>query len=101
MNITNFYHALLAISVQGFYALVAVLLGRPALQGLIAGGLLAIGFYLGREVAQAERKIKASNPNAPWYCGFDMSKWSTDSVWDLFMPVLAVLIVCLIWAGIS
>ena len=54
------------------------------------GGLLAVGFYWGREVAQAERK--AGTP--PWWSGFDVRKWSLDAKLDLLFPVIACTCVC-------
>lgn len=54
------------------------------------GGLLAVGFYWGREVDQNERK----RGTPPWWSGFVMTKWSTDSVLDLVFPIVACAAFC-------
>lgn len=92
MNITNIYHALLA---AGFQIVVAVSLrfvGVDTTTGCIMGGLLAVGFYFGREVAQAEAKAGGT----PWWNGFDFRLWSLDSIYDLALPVGACLLVLLL-----
>jgi hypothetical protein len=61
--------------------------------GLLLGNLyvgLAAGvfFYLGREVAQHERKERGSHPAR----GFYVWNWSLDAVMDLLFPILAAVI---------
>ena len=45
----------------------------------------ALGFYLGREVAQHERKTPGKDP----FRGFYVWKWSLDAKLDILLPVLA------------
>lgn len=56
MNESNFAHAGLALLAQMMTALMATALGADLLSAVVMGGLFAVGFYFGREVAQAERK---------------------------------------------
>lgn len=53
---------------------------------LYVGAAVALGFYLGREVAQHERKTPGVNPLR----GFAVWKWSLDAQLDLLFPVIAV-----------
>lgn len=85
MNASNFAHAGLAISAQIIIGLCGILAGLDVPHSFIMGGLFSTGFYLGREVAQAERK--AGTP--PWWSGFVVTKWSQDSIFDLLCPVVA------------
>ena len=71
-------------------ALMATALGADLLSAVVMGGLFAVGFYFGREVAQAERK--AGTP--PWWSGFDGRKWSLDAKLDLLFPVIVCAGVC-------
>ena len=90
MNESNFAHAGLALLAQMMTALMATALGADLLSAVVMGGLFAVGFYFGREVAQAERK--AGTP--PWWSGFDVRKWSLDAKLDLLFPVIACTGVC-------
>lgn len=90
MNISNLAHAALAVSAQAAIMLFAIAFGASALAGAICGVFFSVGFYFGREVAQAERKAGG----APWWVGFDVTRWSKDAVFDLVMPLLACSIVC-------
>lgn len=90
MNESNFAHAALAACFQGVIALIVILCGFDAFTAEVCGGLFAVGFYFGREVAQAERK--AGTP--PWWSGFDVRKWSLDAKLDLLFPVIACTGVC-------
>lgn len=90
MNESNFAHAGLALLAQMMTALVATALGADLLSAVVMGGLFAVGFYFGREVAQAERK--AGTP--PWWSGFDVRKWSLDAKLDLLFPVIVCAGVC-------
>ncbi len=85
MNASNFAHAGLALLTQLMTALMAIALGADLLSGVVMGGLFAVGFYFGREVAQAERKMGTP----PWWSGFVMTKWSQDAILDLLCPVVA------------
>ena len=90
MNESNFAHAGLALLAQMMTALMATALGADLLSAVVMGGLFAVGFYFGREVAQAERK--AGTP--PWWSGVDGRKWSLDAKLDLLFPVIVCAGVC-------
>ena len=90
MNESNFAHAGLALLAQMMTALMATALGADLLSAVVMGGLFAVGFYFGGEVAQAERK--AGTP--PWWSGFDGRKWSLDAKLDLLFPVIVCAGVC-------
>ncbi len=90
MNESNFAHAGLALLAQMMTALMATALGADLLSAVVMGGLFAVGFYFGREVAQTERK--AGTP--PWWSGFDGRKWSLDAKLDLLFPVIVCAGVC-------
>ena len=57
------------------------------------GVTAALGFYLGREVAQHERKTPGKDP----FRGFYVWKWSLDAKMDLLFPFVACLIVLVIY----
>lgn len=90
MNESNFAHVGLALLAQMMTALMATALGADLLSAVVMGGLFAVGFYFGREVAQAERK--AGTP--PWWSGFDVRKWSLDAKLDLLFPVIVCAGIC-------
>ena len=92
MNITNLTHALLAVACQLAVATVLWLVGTDFTTACAMGGLLAVGFYWGREVPQAETKAGGT----PWG-GFDFRQWTQDSIYDLAMPVGA----CLLLLGLA
>lgn len=92
MNSTNLYHSLLALACQLAVAFALRLVGVDTTTACAMGGLLAVGFYWGREVAQAEAKAGGT----PWWIGFDVTKWSTDAICDLALPVGACLLVLLL-----
>ena len=85
MNKSNFAHAGLALLMQFVTALIATAFGADFVSASVMGGLFAVGFYFGREVAQAERK--AGTP--PWWSGFIIAKWSRDAIFDLLFPAIA------------
>lgn len=89
MNLSNFAHGGLALAAQIVTALIAVAFGAEFFDGALLGAMLAIGFYWGREVAQAERKAGGS----PWWIGFDVRQWSEDSILDLAVPIGACALV--------
>jgi hypothetical protein len=80
-------HALIALAVQ-------VAIGLST-RNWWAGGLLACGYFIGRELAQAEyRWIEqfgdGLRANAPWWAAFDNRVWTTaDQYADVFGPLLA------------
>ena len=66
--------------------------------GLLLGNLYAglaagVFFYLGREVAQHERKERGDNPAR----GFFVQNWSLDAKMDLLFPILAAIAMLLIF----
>ncbi len=65
-----------------------------------AGALLAAGFYLGREHAQAEYRViqkfyDGRRVKMPWYGGFEPRGWDKKSMLDWILPLTAVLSVAL------
>lgn len=93
MNITNLTHALLAVACQLAVATVLWIIGVDFTTSCAMGGLLAVGFYWGREVTQVETKSGGTS----WWIGFDIRQWSQDSIYDLAMPVGA----CLLLLGLA
>lgn len=85
MNLSNLSHAALALAAQVVIGMLAYACGSSIVSASVIGGCFAVGFYFGREVAQAERK--AGTP--PWWSGFVMTKWSQDAIFDLLCPVVA------------
>jgi hypothetical protein len=67
----------------------------------LAGGLLGIGFFAGREHAQAEYRAIASfydgkRENMPDWAGFMPRSWDLGSVMDLAAPIVSVLVALVI-----
>ena len=94
MNRSNFEHAGFALLIQG---VVWLLTGN-----LLAGALLAIGVFFGREHAQAEYKaiktdFDGKRANMPWYAGFKPKYWSMDAKMDLLFPFVSCLLVLVIY----
>lgn len=89
MNIANLTHALLAVACQLVVATALWIVGIDFTTACAMGGLLAAGFYWGREVAQAEAKAGGT----PWWIGFDVTKWSADAICDLAFPLAACALV--------
>lgn len=86
MNRTNLEHAGFALLMQGA---VWLLTGN-----LLAGTMLAMGFFFGREHSQAEYKaistdFNGKRANMPWYAGFNPKYWSLDGKLDILFPILA------------
>lgn len=94
MNASNFVHAGYTLLMM---AIVWALTGNS-----LAGALLGVGFFAGREHSQAEyRAIKnvyggkrANLPND--FIGFLPRHWDLDSFLDLAFPIIAVVIVLII-----
>ncbi|MFW2446053.1 MAG: hypothetical protein ACN4E6_01890 [Qipengyuania pacifica] len=80
-------HALAALAIQ----VVVGLLTR----NWWAGALLACGYFLGRELAQAEYRWieefgEGLRANAPWWAAVDPRVWpKADQIADIAGPVLA------------
>ena len=85
MNRTNFEHA--------GYALLMQMALWPFV-GPVAGGLFAIGFFLGREHSQREEIISPHNRDNP-FPAFKIWEWEQDEQLDLLFPVIAVLSVAI------
>jgi len=80
-------------------ALLTQLLFSPL--GWWLGALFAIGYYLGREMAQAEYRViqevyGGKRANMPWWGGFQRRAWNTKSILDWALPSIAVIIVALL-----
>lgn len=62
---------------------------------------LAPGFFIGRELAQAEyRYIKThggKRANCPWYCGFLPSAWTLKSLLDWVLPLIVSTFTAILW----
>lgn len=91
MNLSNFAHAGIALSFQIVAGLIVWVLGAGPFAASVMGGLFAVGFYFGREVAQAEHKAGGS----PWYVGFKVTDWTTDAKLDLLCPLIVCCVVTL------
>lgn len=84
MDLSPFYHASAAVSVQ-------ILFGyRFGLWGY--GGLMGCIWFVAREQTQAEYRWIAlfgqgRRINMPWWGGFDPSVWELGSVLDFLVPI--------------
>lgn len=87
MNASNFAHAGLSLLFQSVTTLIAYFCGLSIADASCLGGSVAIGFYIGREVTQAERKAGGN----PWWVGFDVRRWTLDAKLDLLFPIVACL----------
>jgi hypothetical protein len=79
-------------------ALLAQLLLSPF--GWWLGALFAIGYYLGREMAQAEYRViqtyyGSKRADMPWWGAFQRRAWDTKAVLDWVLPSLAVTLVAI------
>lgn len=87
MNKTNILHGVYA---GVFQFLVGICTGN-----FWAGGLAAVLFFLGREVAQREYKLangESVKTLKPWE-GFDILKWGPDAKLDLAVPVVVTFLI--------
>lgn len=67
------------------------------------GALFAIGYYLGREMAQAEYRVineyyGGKRANMPWWGAFQIRAWTQKSVFDVALPSIAVAFVAILVA---
>lgn len=84
---TNFEHAAYAVAMQ---LGVLALFGRLDFYAALAGGtLLGVGFFIGREHAQAEKRWNPAWGRGTVWSAFDMRRWDWNSRWDLIFPVVA------------
>lgn len=87
MITTSLTHALIALGIQLPFSLMR----RPWM-----GAVAAIGYYWGREAAQAQR-AQADADGAGSVIGYGYlslrpDKWSRDGMFDLALPALAVIV---------
>ena len=63
--------------------------------------LIPVGFYIGREHAQAEyRYIEAhgrKRANCPWWCGFMPEAWTMKGVMDFLLPIIVVMFTVVVY----
>ncbi|MBX7481999.1 hypothetical protein [Qipengyuania qiaonensis] len=87
-------HALVALAIQVFVGL--------STKNWWAGALLACGYFIGRELAQAEyRWIEAFGgglrANAPWWAPIDLRVWTkADQFADIIGPLVATATLALV-----
>jgi hypothetical protein len=67
------------------------------------GALFAIGYYLGREMSQAEYRViqdyyGGKRSNMPWWGAFQPRAWTSKSVLDWALPTVAVALVAILVA---
>lgn len=60
-------------------------------------GALAVAFFIGREITQAEyrwieRYGQGQRANMPWWGGFSPRAWTYKSVLDAVLPLIVVLV---------
>jgi hypothetical protein len=59
------------------------------------GALFASGYYIGREMAQAEyrviQKYYGGRSNMPWYGAFEARGWDRKSMLDWILPTTATI----------
>jgi hypothetical protein len=65
------------------------------------GAFFVIGYYLGREMAQAEYRViqnfyAGKRANMPWWGAFQSKAWNIKSILDWVLPSIAVIIVALL-----
>ena len=84
-----------------FMAIVGLLTGN-----WLAGAMLGVGFFLGREHAQAEYRViehfyEGKRANMPWNGGFEIRAWDLKSILDFVLPIAATAIALVIIAIIN
>jgi hypothetical protein len=67
----------------------------------LAGAMLSIGFFLGREHAQAEYRViqkfyEGKRANMPWYGGFEPHGWDIKSILDFGLPIIVTTIALIV-----
>ncbi|WP_338886882.1 hypothetical protein [Aeromonas rivipollensis] len=85
MDLSPFYHASAAVSIQ---ALIGYRLGHWGY-----GGLIGCIWFVAREQTQAEYRWIAlfgqgRRVNMPWWGGFDPRVWELGSVLDFLVPIV-------------
>ena len=69
------------------------------------GALFAIGYFLGREMAQAEYRVikdfyDGKRANMPWYGSLERRAWTKKGMFDWILPAAAVILVAYFMEGI-
>lgn len=67
----------------------------------LAGAMLGVGFFLGREHAQAEYRViekfyDGRRIKMPWYGGFERRAWDVKSILDFVLPIVATSVAVLV-----
>jgi hypothetical protein len=61
------------------------------------GALFASGYYLGREMAQAEHRViqkyYGGRSNMPWYGAFEPRGWNRKALLDWVLPTIVTMII--------
>ncbi len=97
IDITLFEHAVCTATIQTIVGFLS--------RNWWAGGALASGYFIGREVAQAEyRWIEqfgtGLRADMPWHAAFDPRVWkNADQIADLIAPVVVPLVIALLVRG--
>jgi hypothetical protein len=71
--------------------------------GLWLGALFAMGYYLGREMAQAEYRNILYNyggkrANMPWWGAFQPRAWNMKAMLDWILPTVTVLTITFLFS---
>lgn len=79
-----------------FMAIVILLTGN-----WIAGALFSSGYFLGREMAQAEYRViqkyyDGRRSKMPWYGAFEARGWDKKSMLDWILPATVTIAIALI-----
>lgn len=66
--------------------------------GMWVGAAAATGYYLGREMAQAEYRViedfyDGKRANMPWWGAFQRRAWTKKGMLDWILPAAAVILV--------
>lgn len=89
----NFEHSVCALL---FMAIIGLLTGN-----WLAGALFASGYYLGREMAQAEYRNILYNyggkrVNMPWWGAFQARAWDRKSMLDWILPTIVTISIAIL-----
>jgi len=66
-----------------------------------AGVLFAAGYYIGREMAQAEYRViqtyyDGRRSKMPWYGAFERRAWNVKAILDFVLPIVATMVAVVI-----
>lgn len=88
---------------HSLYAILFQALGFLITSSLVPGAIFASGFFIGRELAQAEnRYVKkyysgARPESMRWWKALSLDMWSIESFfWDMLLPITITIIIILI-----